>query len=408
MYKRHILNELEQYLKIFPAVLLTGARQTGKTTLVDELAKNKGYYFVTLDDDLTLSNALRDPSGWIMALPKPVIIDEVQRAPEIFLAIKLDIDNNRVPGRYLLTGSSNPLLSPDLADSLAGRMGILNLYPLSQGELLRKEETFISRVFADTFKIEKVEPLILQNLYQMIIRGGFPLVQSLQEMQDVKRWFKSYLQTMLERDVTDIANIEGLREFPRLLRLLALRSSMVINVADLSRLLGMVSMTLNRYIGILEAIFFVNFLPAWYTNLGKRVKKSPKLHLCDTAMMAQLIDIDEVRLQNDQSLAGYFLETFIFSELRKQKSWSSIPCELFHFRDGDNKVDLVLEKPNGSIVGIEVTFSRSLNSDDSKGLRHLQKIAKKNFKRGIILHPGAQIEFLGDDVWAVPIQTLWV
>jgi len=407
MYKRHVLRELEQYLKIFPAVLLTGARQTGKTTLVDELAENGNYYLVTLDDDLTLSNALRDPSGWLMSLPKPVFIDEVQRVPEIFLAMKLDIDKNRAPGRYLLTGSSNPLLSPDLADSLAGRMGILKLYPLSQGELLNQEETFINKVFAEKFDIQKVQQLTQQALYEKIIRGGFPPVQPLQGPGDVKRWFKSYLQTMLERDVTDIAEIEGLRAFPRLLQLLACRSSLVVNIADLSRSLGMVAVTLGRYIGILEAIFFIHFLPAWYTNLGKRVIKSSKLHLCDTAMMAQLLDVDEVRLQSDRSLAGYFLETFVFNELLKQKSWSSISCELFHFRDGDNKVDLVLEKPDGAIVGIEVTLSRSLSPDDFKGLRYLQKIAKKNFKRGIVLHPGAQIEFLGDDLWALPIQMLW-
>jgi predicted AAA+ superfamily ATPase len=408
MYKRNILSELEIYLKIFPAVLLTGARQAGKTTLVEELAQNRGYYYVTLDDDLSLANALRDPSGWLMSLPKPVIIDEVQRVPEIFLPIKLDIDKNRIPGRYLLTGSSNPLLSPDLADSLAGRMGVLNLYPLSQGELRGKQETFIEQVFAEKFEVEKVEPLTMPTLYNLMIRGGFPPVQPLQDTRDIKRWFRSYIQTMLERDVVDISNIEGLREFPRLLQLLATRNATVLNISDLSRALGMVSMTVNRYVGILEAIFFIRFLPAWYTNLGKRVTKTPKLHFCDTAMIGQLVDIDEARLQNDPSLMGYFLETFAFNELNKQKSWSSIPVELFHFRDGNYKVDIVAEKPDQTIVGIEIKSSRSLNSDDLKGLRHLQKIAKKNFKRGIILHPGTQTEYLDEDLWALPIQKLWI
>lgn len=407
MYKRHILRELEQCLKVFPAVLLTGARQSGKTTLVDELAAKGGYYSVTLDDDTTLASALRDPSGWLLSLPKPVIIDEVQRAPDIFLSMKLDIDKNRVPGRYILTGSSDPLLSPDLADSLAGRMGILNMYPLSQGEIRGKEETFINKVFTDSFQPEKVEELTMENLYQMMIRGGFPTVQIL-DYSDVKRWFKSYIKTMLERDVTDISNIEGLLEFPRILRLLANRSSMVINIADFARTLGLVSMTTQRYISILEAIFFVQFLPAWFTNLGKRLKKAPKIHLCDTAMVAQLLDIDEARLRKDSQLAGHFLETFVFSELNKQKSWSTTACELFHFRDGDNKVDLVLEKPDGTIVGIEVTLSRTLATDDLKGLRHLQKIANNNFRRGIILHPGSQVEYLDDNIWAVPIQYLWI
>jgi predicted AAA+ superfamily ATPase len=406
MYKRHVLRELEQCLKIFPAILLTGARQSGKTTLVDELAAKGGYYTVTLDDDTTLASAIRDPSGWLLSLPKPVIIDEVQRAPEIFLAMKLDIDKNRNPGRYILTGSSDPLLSPDLADSLAGRMGILNLYPLSQGEIRGKEESFINKVFSDSFHPEQVEELTPENLYQIMIRGGFPTVQAL-DNSDIKRWFKSYIKTMLERDVTDIANIDGLQEFPRLLRLLANRSSMVVNIADVARSLGLVSVTTNRYISILEAIFFVHFLPAWFTNLGKRLKKAPKIHLCDTAMIAQLLDVDEARLLKDTQLAGHFLETFVYSELNKQKSWSSIQCDLFHFRDGDYKVDLVLEKPDGTIVGIEVTMSRTLATDDLKGLRHLQKTSNNNFKRGIILHPGSQIEYLDDNLWSVPIQCLW-
>ena len=406
MYKRHIFKELEHCLKIFPALLLMGARQAGKTTLVEELATSRGYYYVTLDDDTTLSSALRDPSGWLHSLPKPVIIDEVQRAPEIFLSIKLDIEKNRHPGRYILTGSSDPLLSPDLADSLAGRMGILNLYPLSQGEICGKGETFIHKVFADDFQVEKAEELGLENLYQRMIRGGFPTVQKLQNA-DIQRWFKSYVRTMLERDVTDIANIEGLREFPRLLRLLAQRSATVMNVSDLSRNMGMVHMTLNRYIAILEAIFFVHFLSPWFTNLGKRLKKTPKIHLCDTAMMAQLLDVDAARLHKDPQLAGHFLETFVFSELNKQKSWSSIPCELFHFRDGDHKVDLILEKGDGTIVGIEVTLSRTLGADNLKGLRHLRKTSNHNFKRGIVLHPGSQIEYLDENIWAVPLQFLW-
>ncbi|MBP7075245.1 MAG: ATP-binding protein [Rhabdochlamydiaceae bacterium] len=408
MYKRHILKELEQCLKIFPAVLLTGARQTGKTTLVDELAQSGDYYFVSLDDDIALASAERDPSGWLASLPKPVIIDEVQRALGIFLAMKLDIYKNKAPGRYLLTGSSNPFLSSDLADSLAGRMGVLNLFPLSQGELAGKEETFINKIFAQEFKIEKVPEMPLEMLYQKMIRGGFPLVQPLKEPKDVKRWFKSYLKTMLERDVTDISNIEGLQDFPRLLRLLATRSSLVLNIADLSRSMGMVSMTLRRYIDVLVAIFFIHFIPAWFNNLGKRIVKSPKVYICDTGMMAQLIDIDEIRLKNDPSLTGHFFETFVLAEILKQKSWLETSFELYHFRDGDYKVDFILEQPNGSIVGIEVKLTRSLNSDDLKGLKHLKKIAKHNFKRGIILHPGTEIQFLDDDLWAVPIQALWM
>lgn len=407
MLKRHISEELKSYLELMPVVLLIGARQTGKTTLVEALVKERGMSYVTLDDESSLSSALRDPSGWIDSLVKPVVIDEVQRAPELFLAIKRDVDQNRLPGRYLLTGSANPLLLPRLGDSLAGRMGVLHLLPFSQGELKQQKEGFIPMVFADAFVSKSFPPLSFDALSQIFLKGGFPPVQILKDLKDVKRWFRSYFQTMMERDVRDIANIEGLREFPRLFRLLATRTGMLLNISEISRSMGMVNMTLNRYLRILESLFFTYLLPAWFSNLGKRIIKAPKLYVCDTALLSHLMEVDEERLQNDLSMQGQFLESFVFSELIKQKSWSSICFELYHFRDGDYEVDFVLEKTNGTIVGIEVKSTKSLSAEDLRGLNHLKKMAKKKFKRGIILHRGTQIERLDEDLWACPVQSLW-
>lgn len=408
MLKRNIQAELEAYLKIMPVVLITGARQTGKTTLVESVAKKQHYTYLTFDDEPTLANARRDPSGWLNAYKKPLIIDEVQRFPELFLAIKRDVDQNREPGRYLLTGSANPLLIPRLGDSLAGRMGIVNLFPFSQGELQHIKENFISYLFEQSPSANtKIEPLLNENLHHFFFKGGFPPVQLFKEMKDVSRWVRSYLQTIIERDVRDLSQVEGLREFPRLFRLLATRSGMLLNIADLSRSLGMVNMTLNRYLRLLETLYFIYLLPAWFSNHGKRLTKSPKVHICDTAILAQLLEVDESKLRNDPSLAGQFLESFVFAELLKQKSWASIPCELYHFRNGDYEVDLILERSNGDIIGIEVKSSRTLHSDDMRGLVHLKKIAGKKFKRGIILHPGSQIEPMDKDIWAMPIQSLW-
>lgn len=407
MLKRHILEELECYLKLMPVVLLIGARQTGKTTLVEALVKQTGAFYVTLDDELSLSNAIKDPSGWIDSLPKPVVIDEVQRAPDLFLAIKRDVDQNRTVGRFLLTGSANPLLLPRLGDSLAGRMGILHLLPFSQGEVKGVKEPFIEWVFGNEVVSKVLEPLSPEMLRRIFLKGGFPPVQMLEDLKDVQRWFRSYLQTMMERDVRDISNIDGLREFPRLFRLLATRSGMLLNISDLSRSMGMVNMTLNRYLRILESLFFVYLLPAWFSNLGKRVIKSPKLHICDTALLSQLLEVDEDRLRNDPSLQGQFLENFVFSELLKQKGWSTIPFEIYHFRDGDYEVDFVLEKQDGTIIGIEVKSGKSISEEDLRGLVHLRKIAKNRFKRGIILHPGHKVESLGEGLWACPVQALW-
>lgn len=407
MLKRNIDNELRAYLKVMPVVLVAGARQTGKTTLVQPIAKTEGYSFVSLDDEFSLENACRDPSGWLDALPKPLVIDEVQRAPEIFLAIKRDVDQNRIPGRYLLTSSANPLLLPRLGDSLAGTMGIVMMYPFSQGELSHIVEGFVPAIFSEQLPLWKFDPMQIDTLCSMLLYGGFPTVHLLSDLQDVSRWVRSYLQTMMARDIRDISHIEGLRDFPRLFRLLATRSGMLLNVSDVSRSLGMVNMTLHRYMRLLETLYFIYILPAWYSNLGKRLIKTPKLHVCDTAVLAQLLEIDQARLQEDPSLMGQFLENFVFTELLKQKSWSPIPFEIYHFRDGNYEVDFVLERHDGTLVGLEVKSARKIRSDDMKGLMHLKSLAKNKFQRGIILHLGSQTESLGNDLFAMPLQALW-
>lgn len=408
MLKRNIEDELENYLRLMPAVLITGARQVGKTTFIQEIARKHDIVtIVTFDDEFTLSNAIRDPSGWLQSLPKPIIIDEVQRVPEIFLPIKRDIDQNRTPGKYILTGSANPLLLPQLSDSLSGRMGIISMYPFSQGELRSVKENFITYVFEEDFSFQKIDSFSSEKVIQTVLRGGFPPVQFLTDFQDINRWVRAYLQTTMERDVRNLANVEGLREFPRLFQLLATRCSQLLNISDISRSLGMNHMTVNRYIRLLETLFFIQLLPAWFSNLGKRIIKTPKIQFCDTAFINILLGVDQKRFENEPSLFGQVLESFVYSELVKQKSWAPFPLELYHFRDGDNEVDFILEKADGSLVGIEVKSTRKVNSEDIRGLQYLKKLAKKKFRRGIVLHLGERIEHLAEDLWAMPIQSLW-
>jgi len=405
MLERHIKNELQEYLNIMPVVLLSGARQTGKTTLAKSLRPS--YQYVTFDDDMILSNAKRDPAGWLSQMPKPIILDEIQRVPEIFLAIKKDVDENREAGRYLLTGSANPLLLPNLSDSLAGRMGIVNLYPFSQGELLGKKEKFIDKIFSSKIEFQEYDNFSFEELYEIYFKGGFPPVQLLNTEKDVSRWILSYLQTIMSKDIRDITNIEKLSELPNLFKLLATRSSMLINFADLSRSLGMVNMTLRRYLRLLEILFFVYLLPPWFSNMGKRITKSPKLHLCDIAMLKYLLDVDKNRLIKNPTYTGPFLENFVFTEFLKQKSWNDFNFDIFHFRDGNHEVDFVLEKQDGTIIGIEVKSAKTLQKKDFSGLLYLKKIAKEKFKRGIILHLGNQIQPVFENIWAMPIQSLW-
>lgn len=406
MLNRHIKKELDSYLRIFPVVLLTGSRQTGKTTLVEAVAKEKGYSFVTFDDATVLQSAQRDPQGWLGSLKKPVIIDEIQRLPEIFLAIKWDVDRNRHHGRYLLTGSANPLLLPKLGDSLAGRMGILNLYPFSQGELHEVEESFIQKVFDKEDSVAS-SSLEIEDMIPRLLKGGFPSVQPFDQLRDVYRWCESYLQTIIERDVRDISNIEGRKEMPRLFRMLAARSSSLLNMAELSRSLGMVNMTLSRYVRLLETLYLVYLVPGWHANLGKRITKSPKLHLSDTAILAQVLQVDEKGLLDDPVLLGKMLESFVFGELVKQQSWSEISFQVLHFRNRDYEVDFVLEKADGSIVGIEVKSAKALRAQDLRGLKALKAAAGKQFHKGIVLHFGSQIQRLDDKIWAWPIEMLW-
>jgi len=404
MLKRSIEAEVRAFLKIMPVVLVIGARQTGKTTLMESLMQENGWHYVTFDDQMALSLARQAPASWLDSLPKPLIIDEVQRLPEIFLSIKRDVDKNKEPGRYLLTGSANPLLLPNLGDSLAGRTGVLTLYPLSQGEIRQKKEHFLEHIFSDKVKFVPVEPE--NDFYGMILRGGFPSLLKLEDLEDANRWIRSYLQTMLERDVRDISNIQGLRDLPRLFQLLATRSANLLNVSELSRTIGLVNVTLQRYLRLLETVFFIHTLPAWSSNLGKRLTRSPKIHVCDTAVMAQLLDIDEVRLKSDPNLFGQFLESFVFAELMKQKSWSSIHCQLFHFRDLDKEVDFIIERTDGSIVGVEVKSSKQIHTSDLKGLLYLKE-RFPNFRYGVIFYLGKEIQFLGEKLVALPLEYLW-
>ncbi len=407
MLKRHIDSRLKKYLTLFPVTLLTGARQSGKTTLLELISQGDGFHYYTFDDSSIFASAKEDPANWVNFIRKPAIIDEVQRVPEIFLPIKHDVDQNRKKGRYLLTGSANPLLLPKCGDSLAGRMGILSLFPFSQGEIRKAPSSFIDILFSEEFSPGNISFLEKEELVHILTRGGFPPTISFREDDDIQIWVESYLRAMIERDVRDIANITGIAEFPRLIKMLAYRSSSLINFSEVSRTLGMANITMNRYLRILETLFFVHLLPAWYTNRGKRLTKTPKIHLCDTAFLSQLLEIDQTRLFKDSHLMGQFLETFVFTELQKLKSYSNKRFELFHFRNGTKEVDFVIERAMDEIYGLEIKASVSVSASDIKGLVHLREITKEKFKRGLVLYAGNRIEQLAVDIWAVPIQILW-
>lgn len=405
--QRNINEKLKKALKRSPVVLLTGARQTGKTTLMKQLCKDQDYSYVTFDDLRYLSAAKSDPIGFISNLKKPVVLDEIQRVPELFLVIKTVVDENRKPGMFVLTGSANPLLIPRLGDSLVGRMEILELFPLSQGELHGVKETFIDGLFSDDSYGLKLKTSSKEDFCRKLITGGYPLVQNL-DSEGMYAWFNSYLTTILQRDVKDLARIEGITQLPNLLNLIATRVGGLLNVSELSRSSGISSSTLHRYLTLLETLFMIAFLQPWSVNLGKRLVKSPKVYLIDSGILLHLLRVDKTKLFSDTNIFGKALENFVIMELLKQATWSKLDVKIFNYRTQTGiEVDAILEDSSGRVVGIEIKGSETVSSNDFKGLQQLQKIIGKAFVKGIVLYNGNERVPFGNNLWAIPINSLW-
>jgi len=409
MFHRNISSALLEALSDSPVVLLNGARQTGKSTLVQWLAReDHPARYVTLDDPTILAAIRDDAAGFVASLNEPVILDEVQRAPELFLAIKVEVDRKRRPGRFLLTGSANVLFLPKLSESLAGRMEILTLWPLSQGELHGVKETFVDNVFAESLPARVENTLDRAEIIRRVVAGGYPEVVSRASAARRRAWFRSYVTTILQRDVRDLANITDLTVLPRLLTLLATRTGALLNYAELSRTLGLPQTTLKRYMALLETTFLLQLLPAWSISLVKRLVKSPKIVLNDTGLSAHLIGVDEQRLESDPTLFGPLLESFVVMELRRQSTWSECKPWLFHFRtQSGQEVDIVAEDAAGRVVGIEVKGSSTVGSDDFKGLRFLRDTLGDRFRRGIVLYMGRESVPFGSKLHALPLNALW-
>ncbi len=411
MFTRNLAENLQSALTDNPVVLLIGARQVGKSTLVQSLT-NENYQpnYITFDDPTILAAAGSNPTAFLDGLTKPVIFDEIQRAPELFLPIKADVDRNRQVGAYLLTGSANVLTLPKVADSLAGRMELLTLRPLSQGEIEGRKENFIDAVFADDFKLSDLKIAeSREDLFGRILAGGFP--EAVERKTETRRqaWFKSYIATLLQRDVRDLANIEGLRDLPRLLSILAARAGGLLNYAEISRSAGFPQTTLKRYTALLEAVFLIEPITAWSGSLTKRLMKTPKLFFTDTGLLASLLGLTWSRFQLEPTLAGMIVENFVVGEIRKQTGWSETDVNLFHFRtQTDTEVDIVMETTGGEVIGIEIKAGASIGADAFKGLRTLEEDTGKKFKRGIVLYAGEKSVSFGEKIFALPLQSLWL
>ena len=391
-------------------------RYKGKTTLARSIGDEKGYSYLNFDDSNLLQAATANPSGFVAGLPERVILDEIQRVPELFASIKMSVDQDRTSGRFLLTGSTNILTIPQLSDSLAGRMAILQLHPLAQAEREEVNPIFISRLFGGDFTtaISSTDSLsgtdTRHDIVERVNIGGYPPAIMRPNAWRRIAWHQDYVQTLVQRDARDISRIHGLDILPDLLQIAAAETARQVRISEMASRLPRSRPTVDSYITLLEQLFLIEQLPAWSSNRMKRLVKTPKLHIGDTGLACGLLGIDPVGLQNDPELFGQLLETFVYQELRRHASWEDEPTRFYHFRDRDRspaEVDIILERVGNRIAGVEVKSSHRVSSSD---FRHLQKLADKvgdRFSAGALLYTGNSLLSFGEKMFAVPITELW-
>lgn len=405
---RHLRGALEAALADTPVVSLLGPRQCGKSTLSQHCEPERHY--VSLDDKTFLDLAKEDPQGFIDSLPEKVAIDEVQRAPEILLAIKRSVDASRKPGRFLLTGSANLLQLPQLADSLAGRMECLYLHPFTVSEIRENPGQFLASLLAGKLSPEITTSRKPQasDLPHILVTGGYPESVS-RDPTRADRWKLNYLKSIIERDIRDIAEVKNASDLTRLLSLLSDRTASLLNQSALSNALGHSRATIDRYLDLLERLFLIRQLPAWHSNRSKRLVKTPKIHFVDSGLAATLGELDSGSWNEERSRFGHLLETFVLQQLIAMADCMPRPPRFYHYRDRDQtEVDIVIESGQ-NLWGIEIKTAASVNQKDAKGLLKLAGIAGEKFKAGIVFYNGEATIPLDKEsnILAVPISKLW-
>lgn len=401
---RLVQASLQDSLADTPVVLLQGPRQCGKTTLARSVAEPAGFGYLSFDDDNLVRAARADPLGFVTDLPPKMVLDEVQRVPEIFTTLKLVVDRDRQPGRFLLTGSADVLLLPKLADSLAGRIEVIRLHPLAQVELRQQPAVFLQQLFRAEFGVVTATRMGLA-LADLVVSGGFPAALTRQPARR-RSWYQAYVQTLVQRDVRDLARIAALDVVPRLLELAAGQTAHLFNVSELASPFGLSRPTIRDYLSLLERVFLVDVLPPWHVRQINRLVKTPKLHLGDTGVASTLLRLDAPALYANRAVLGQLLETFVFQELRRQASGQSQPIAFYHFRHrDDHEVDIVLEQGT-ALAGVEVKASGTVRMEDFRGLKKLQEIAGDRFVCGVVLYDGEVSLPFGPRLFALPMQAL--
>jgi len=406
IYKRQVEPRLQEALQDSPVVLIQGSRQCGKTTLARMVGQNAGYAYRSFDDEGIRGFAETDPIGFVRGLPEKVILDEAQKVPGLFSTVKLSVDGNRTAGRFILTGSVNVLQTRGITDSLAGRMAIITLLPLSQSELSKTRPGFLDKLFSAGFRHRQYRAAP-GNVADRMVAGGYPAALKLPSAGRQATWYKNYIETIVQRDVPDIGRIRSPDILSDLLALMAVRSAQLLNINSLSSSFQLSRPTIQEYLSLLRKMFLWEKLPPWHGNRGKRVVKTAKLHLGDTGIACALMNLSVAGLAKDRSLFGHILETFVLQELKRQASGHEDSHEFFHYREKDGaEVDIVIQRGT-ELAGVEVKASATINESDFRGLRRLKTAAGKNFAGGAVVYNGDTSGSFGDGLHAVPLHVLW-
>lgn len=407
MYSRNAKKRVITALKDTPVVMVAGPRQCGKTTLVKQIMPQDSVY-VTLDDVNQLAFAKSDPLGFVRNFDdRCVIIDEVQRVPELFLPIKQSIDESRLPGRFLLTGSANAMALPKVADSLAGRLEVVSLLPLAECEIQGKSSHFLEKILAGQVP-ETKQIRIREQLIDKVLAGGFPEALLRKEASRRVSWFNQYILSIVQKDMKDLGQIDNLDVMPRLIQMICNQVGSLVNYTEVGNALGLSRQTVSRYLQLLEQLFIFQELPPWSRNDNKRLIRTPKVHLVDSGLLCALRRINAEKIHRDPKLFGNLLESYVLCELHRLASWYDEPLYFSHYRDKDQvEVDIVIETMSGDVIGVEVKSSATLKNNSFQGLQRLKKAAGKKFLMGVLLYDGEYSNVIEENLIAAPLGVLW-
>jgi predicted AAA+ superfamily ATPase len=405
IFSRHLVPRIVEALADTPAVLLVGPRQSGKTTLARQLA-HEGMQYLTLDDELTRTAALSDPVGLLRGRDR-LIIDEAQRAPNLLLTLKKSIDDDRRPGRFMLTGSANIMTLPTVADSLAGRMETLTLLPLAQSEMRGGSTNWLDSIFAGSIPTPH-DILLGDALRAAVLTGGYPEVVARPTQRRRQSWARQYMDAILKRDARELGRIDKIDELPKFFRLLAESAGQLCNYSQLGAAVGLNYKTAARYAAFFEQVFLLSRVDVWAHNRISRAIKTPKVQFMDSGLLAAQLEITPITLTMRPERFGMLLESFVYGELLKYVHTAEGFYRIMYYRDHyQREVDFVIEGNGGQVIGVEVKAAATISGRDLAGLKRFADVAGDSFLQGIILYDGEQTLPMGDKLWAVPLSTLW-